>query len=208
MEQHGQRAYWLSAMRRIVEPVVGSLARRELKARMPVEESAGGRAAYTHLEAIGRTLAGIAPGSNCGKGWGGRGAARFHGRAGCVRPSTPGRIPALPTSSNFERGLQPLVDVAFLAHAIVRAPGELWERLSPRVKRNLAAVLKSTRHGRKPGFNNWLLFSAMIEAALAQMGEADWDRMRVDYALRQHEQWYLGDGVYGDGPRLSLGLLQ
>ena len=24
--------------------------------------------------------------------------------------------------------------------------------------------------------------------------------MRVDYALRQHEQWYLGDGVYGDGP--------
>ncbi len=33
------------------------------------------------------------------------------------------------------------------------------------------------------------------------MGERDWDRMRVDYALRQHEQWYLGDGVYGDGPR-------
>ena len=23
--------------------------------------------------------------------------------------------------------------------------------------------------------------------------------MRVDYALRQHEQWYLGDGHYGDG---------
>lgn len=24
--------------------------------------------------------------------------------------------------------------------------------------------------------------------------------MRVDYALRQHQQWYKGDGVYGDGP--------
>ena len=24
--------------------------------------------------------------------------------------------------------------------------------------------------------------------------------MRVDYALRQHMGWYLGDGVYGDGP--------
>ena len=24
--------------------------------------------------------------------------------------------------------------------------------------------------------------------------------MRVDYALRQHEQWYKGDGAYGDGP--------
>src|SRR5690606_13084735 len=29
---------------------------------------------------------------------------------------------------------------------------------------------------------------------------APWDRVRVDYALRQHEQWYKGDGVYGDGP--------
>ena len=24
----------------------------------------------------------------------------------------------------------------------------------------------------------------------------------VDYAVRQHEQWYLGDGTYGDGPEL------
>ena len=27
-----------------------------------------------------------------------------------------------------------------------------------------------------------------------------WDRTRVDYALRQHAQWYVGDGHYGDGP--------
>ncbi len=24
--------------------------------------------------------------------------------------------------------------------------------------------------------------------------------MRIDYAVRQHEQWYKGDGTYGDGP--------
>jgi hypothetical protein len=24
--------------------------------------------------------------------------------------------------------------------------------------------------------------------------------MRVDYAVRQHDQWYKGDGAYGDGP--------
>ncbi len=39
----------------------------------------------------------------------------------------------------------------------------------------------------------------MIETLLYKAGEA-WDRMRVDYAIRQHEQWYKGDGVYGDGP--------
>jgi len=43
------------------------------------------------------------------------------------------------------------------------------------------------------------MFSATVEAGLKLLGAA-WDRVRVDYALRQHEQWYKGDGTYGDGP--------
>ena len=35
------------------------------------------------------------------------------------------------------------------------------------------------------------------------MGEP-WDRLRVDYAVRQHQQWYKGDGMYGDGPTLHM----
>ena len=54
----------------------------------------------------------------------------------------------------------------------------------------------------RPGFNNWLLFSATIEAFLALAGE-QWDPMRVDYAVRQHGEWYKGDGVYGDGPQFT-----
>src|SRR6188768_830196 len=26
--------------------------------------------------------------------------------------------------------------------------------------------------------------------------------MRIDYAVRAHQQWYVGDGLYGDGPTL------
>ena len=59
-------------------------------------------------------------------------------------------------------------------------------------------ALESTR-AIAPGFNNWLLFAATVEAGLAALG-ASWDRVRVDYALRQHAQWYKGDGLYGDGP--------
>ena len=51
-----------------------------------------------------------------------------------------------------------------------------------------------------PTFGNWLLFSASIETALYAFGEQDWDAMRIDYAIRQHDQWYKGDGIYGDGP--------
>lgn len=39
----------------------------------------------------------------------------------------------------------------------------------------------------------------MVEAALYLM-EGKCDIMRVEYAIYQHEQWFKGDGVYGDGP--------
>ena len=99
---------------------------------------------------------------------------------------------------NFTRDRQPLVDAAFLAQGLLRAPRALRERLSRATTRQLVAALESTR-AIVPGFNNWLLFSATVEAGLKSLG-ACWDTMRVDYALRQHEQWYKGDGAYGDGP--------
>ena len=50
-----------------------------------------------------------------------------------------------------------------------------------------------------PGNNNWLLFSAIIEAFLASIGAA-WLPGPVEKALSSHEKWYQGDGAYGDGP--------
>jgi len=193
------RAWWVKAMWRIAEPVLTHLGRRQLKAAMPVEARDPARREYTHLEAVGRTLMGIAPWLESG---GGRGEEELcdYARRLARESLDAATDPVSPDYCNFHRGAQPIVDAAFLAQAILRAPRQLWERLEPRVQRNVIAALKATRYGRKPAFNNWLLFSAIIEAALARMGESDWDRMRVDYALRQHEQWYVGDGVYGDGP--------
>ena len=37
-------------------------------------------------------------------------------------------------------------------------------------------------------------------SSVATMGER-FDAMRIDYAVRSHERWYTGDGLYGDGPR-------
>jgi hypothetical protein len=74
----------------------------------------------------------------------------------------------------------------------------LWKKLDAKTQRNTIAALQSTRKI-LPAYSNWLLFPAMIEAALFQVG-AGWDSMRVDYALRTMDTWYKGDGVYGDGP--------
>ena len=195
------RRYWLRVVERIAEPVLSNLARRQLKARMPVEAAAtaaADRARVTHLEAIGRLLAGIAPWLEHGADSGDEGALRRR-YAELARASIDAATdPASPDQLNFTEGSQPLVDAAFLGHAVLRAPNELWAKLPQATQSNLAAAMASTRRIR-PGFNNWLLFSAMVEAFLAASGR-EWDAMRVDYAIRQHEQWYKGDGLYGDGP--------
>ena len=196
------RAYWVSVATRLARPVLGNLAAGTLKARMPVEASPTGtvesRRQSTHLEAVGRLLCGIAPWLELGADATPEGRTRGElaelarrGLANAVNPRSPDFL-------NFSRGGQPLVDADFLAHAVVRAPTALWETLDPATRKHLVAALESSR-GIRPGFNNWLLFSAMVETGLKLMG-APWDQMRVDYALRQHEQWYKGDGAYGDGP--------
>lgn len=192
------RKYWVDTLVRIAYPVLRALSERRLRMDMPVEAWFDDRSDYSHLEALGRTLAGIAPWLENASLTGAEEETRSllaHLARQAIDAATD---PSSPDYMNFNRGGQPLVDAAFLANAVLRAPNELYEKLGPKVKNNLATALIATRAIR-PVFSNWLLFSAMIEAALYRMG-LDWDRMRVDYAIRQHEQWYVGDGAYGDGP--------
>ena len=171
---------------------------------MPVEAAATAavdRAKVTHLEAIGRLLAGIAPWLEHGAESGRRGRACAAARRPAPgAPSTPPPTRRRPTACNFDRGgRQPLVDAAFLgARDAARAERALGERSPAATESNLVAAMASTRRI-TPGFSNWLLFTAMVEAAWRASARAG-TAMRVDYALRQHDQWYKGDGVYGDGP--------
>ncbi len=194
------RLFWVDVLRRLADPVLANLAGETLKARMPVEQVAGAnREAVTHLEAFGRLIAGIAPWLELPADATLEGQQRAKYAELARRAIDRAVDPSSRDYLNFTKGGQPLVDAAFLAQGILRAPRALRESLGPATARNLVAALEATR-GITPGFNNWLLFSATVEAALAALG-ARWDRMRVDYALRQHEQWYKGDGVYGDGPQ-------
>jgi hypothetical protein len=105
--------------------------------------------------------------------------------------------PMSPDFMNFTENSQPLVDAAFLANAILRAPGILWEPLDTTTRQQLVAAMKSTRVIR-PGYNNWLLFAAMVETFLLFAGEQA-DELRMDLAIRKMMEWYKGDGLYGDG---------
>jgi hypothetical protein len=195
----GDRDYWVGVMRRLADPVLTNLANGTLKAKMPVEQAAGAnRATVTHLEALGRLLAGMAPWLELPPDDTAEGRLRAQ-YADLARRSISRAVdPASPDFLNFTRDRQPLVDAAFLGEALLRAPRTLVDGLDASAKRQLVAALESTR-AIVPNYNNWLLFTATVEAALKRLG-AGWDPLRVDYAIRQHQQWYKGDGIYGDGP--------
>src|SRR5262245_8552978 len=193
------RDVWIATLRRLADPVLNNLANGTLKSRMPVEQAAGAnRGPVTHLEAIGRLVAGLAPWIELAVDGTPEGPLRDRYAALARRAIANAVDPSSPDFLNFTRDRQPLVDAAFLAQGLLRAPRTLRDGLDPLAKRSLIKALESTRPI-VPGFNNWLLFSATVEAGLKMLG-AEWDRVRVDYALRQHEQWYKGDGLYGDGP--------
>lgn len=194
------RAYWVRTLQKIADPVLTALAQNRLKAKMPIESADGqqqSRILVSHLEALGRTVAGLAPWLQLETDDSPEGRTRqryfdltWKSIANAVNPQSPDYM-------NFTVGGQPLVDTAFLAHGLVRAP-RLWNALSAEEQANLVKALQASRVI-KPGYSNWLLFSAMVEAALLKYTGAG-DELRMDYAIKQHLAWYKGDGAYGDGP--------
>ena len=195
------RGQWVAMLSRISEPLLTALAEDQLKEEMPVEartpKQVESRAKFTHLEGFGRLLSGLAPWLELAEDNSEEGRLRKRYSELVQRSLSNAVNPRAKDFMNFTEGSQPLVDASFLALGLLRAPG-IWKKSDETTKRNIVTALKQTR-AIKPGFNNWLLFSALIEAFFLQIGE-DHDRMRIDYALRQHDQWYKGDGMYGDGP--------
>ncbi|WNS44137.1 DUF2264 domain-containing protein [Paenibacillus sp. MMS20-IR301] len=197
MKDNEQRKYWLDTMLLIGKPVLEALAERKLKQAMP-NEFHSDRSAFAHLEAFARLACGMAPWLELEGLEGDEEQLRAH-YAGLMLAAIAAAVdPQSPDYMEFRTEGQPLVDAAFLAHALVRAPKALAGRLSGEVKANLITALKQTRRT-APSGSNWLLFSAMVEAALYLLGDHDYDRMRVGYAVHMFMDWYKGDGVYGDG---------
>ncbi len=200
-DSQSDREYWISVMRKISDPVLNALSQRKLRKLMPVETVPGShddRRVFTHLEAFGRLMTGIAPWLELGVDDSEEGKIRTK-YIDLARKSLEASVdPKSPDFLNFDKGRQPLVDAAFLAHALIKAPKVLWEKSSDTTRDNLVKALKSSRTI-VPYHSNWILFSAMVEAALMKF-DAGGDKVRMDLAVKQMDAWYLGDGVYGDGP--------
>lgn len=128
-------------------------------------------------------------------GWYARGLAAAMEPAG---PDHWGRGRSVSTNERWNGTPQPIVEAANLAFGLAISRASVWDRLDEKLRDQVADWLAhhATRHGSD---NNWLLFTAVIEAFLRSAsydvpgGHAQPDVDRV-------ETWYLGDGWYNDGP--------
>lgn len=200
------RKIWVEKMTKIAAPVLENLAAGTLKKNMPFESLSSDplRKEVSYLEAVGRTICGIAPWLELGPDETEEGQLRAHyidlvvkGLRNAVNPQSPDHL-------MFDnRHSQPLVDAAFLAEGILRAPTQIWGRLDQQTKDWLVGEWKTSR-GIKPFECNWLLFSSIIEAALLEFtGECDMERLMYG-VNRFRNEWYKGDAWYGDGPDFHL----
>ena len=201
------RQYWVNTMLRIVAPVYENLANETLRKNMPVEvndgSNTGKRADVSHLEALGRSFNGIAPWLNLGDDTSREGEQRRAMTQLVVKAITNAVDPSSPDYLPFDGpGTQPLVDAAFFAQGLLRSKDVIWPMLDSQTRQRIIDELKRSRKIRA-WENNWLLFSATVEAALLQFtGECDFSKIK--YALDRHNEWYKGDGWYGDGPSFHL----
>ena len=191
------RREWVADLLKITGPVLDHLAEGKLKECMPLGFH-GDRADFAPLEAFGRSMLGLAPWLEAEGVDEEERELQGAWREKALRCIDRATDPDSPDYMLFDRGGQPLVDAAFLAHAILRAPKALAEALEPRVRRQLADALRASRKI-VPANTNWLFFTAMVEAGLDAIGE-EYDPMRLMTAIRCFREWYIGDGVYGDGP--------
>lgn len=192
------RAFWVSELTRIADPVLINLSEHTLKRNMPYESLSKDRSKFSHLEAVGRLVCGIAPWLELGPDNTSEGQLREKYIKLTVKGLKNAVNPASPDYLVFGEPSQPLVDAAFLAQGLLRARTQLWDNLDPQAKEWMITELRRSRVI-KPGENNWLLFASMVEAALLEFtGECDMQRLTYG-VTKFRDDWYKGDGLYGDG---------
>lgn len=199
------RAYWIKTLQKISYPVIHHLANGTLKKAMPLEVAPRYGLhvkAVTYLEAVGRTIAGVAPWLALPDDDTPEGRDRKAMRTELLQGLKHAVDPAGPDCLNFAAENQPIVDAAYIAHAFLRAPDALWKPLDTLTQQRYIAAFKSLRT-RTGAYNNWLLFAGLTEGFLLYLGE-EYDPARLSFALHKTEEWYAGDGWYSDGEKFSM----
>lgn len=199
------RKYWVGLLDKIANPMLSNMSKGTLRKNMDMEVSPiwdNRDIGVGYLEALGRLAVGMAPWLALQDVNTEEAAIQARLKKQLQESIAHGVNPKSPDYLSWNSGSQPLVDAAFLAQSLLKAPEALWKPLSDTTKKQVIYEFKQLRRV-KPYESNWLLFAAMIETFLLSIGEEIVEE-RIDYAINKINEWYKGDGWYGDGPIFSF----
>ncbi|KQZ17976.1 DUF2264 domain-containing protein [Caulobacter sp. Root1472] len=194
------RAYMAGLLEKIASPVLSAMSKGQLKKAFPLELSPtwdGRESGVAYLECFGRMISGLSPWLALPEDATAEGKVRKRLTEQALQSYVHAVDPASPDYLLWRGHGQALVDSAYFTQALLRAPKALWEPLDATTKKRIVEEIKGLRRVNPP-FINWLLFAAMNEAFLLQIGEES-DPMRLNTAVRKIDEWYIGDGWIKDG---------
>lgn len=194
------RKYWTDLCYRISAPILENMSKGMLQQHMMVEVSPkwdNRDVKLTYIEAFGRLMAGIAPWLALADDDSAEGKQRARLKKWALLSYSNAVNPQSPDYLLWKGPSQTLVDASFIAQSFIRAPEALWYPLDETTKKRYIQEFKNLRKIQPP-YNNWILFRATIEAFLALIDE-DVDGFVTRMAVNKMNEWYLGDGMYGDG---------
>ena len=156
---NSDRQYWIQTIVKIADPVINNLSKDQLKKKIPIGRSSSALASrrefVTHMESVGRTIAGIAPWLELGPDETSEGKLREKYIKMTCKALANSVDPKSDDYFNSTATRQILVNSAFLIQGLLQAPTQLWGNLDETSRERFIAQWKSTRT-MKPGNNNWL----------------------------------------------------
>ena len=198
------RIFWVSTLQKIAFPVINNLARGSLRKVMPFESNSSDGQEFSYLGSFARVFNGIAPWLELGADNSDEGQIR---KKYIVLTIEAIKNAVNPNNNDYIFVVEPkqsLVEVALFAQGLLRSKNQIWLNLPMDVQARLIRELKNTRII-APYENHWLLFTAMIEAALLEFtGECDKERLTYGVA-KFRDEFYMGDAIYSDGEDYEAG---
>ncbi len=205
--QQTDREKWVELAYNIAAPVLENMSKGELQKNMDLELSPdwdGRDPKVSYMECFGRLMAGISPWLALPDDDTEEGRKRKQLREWAISAYRHAVDPVSPDRLLWEGNHpQPLVDAAYVAESFLRAPEATWQQLDTLTQKRYIDCFKSMRLHR-PAYNNWLLFRGLIEAFLLTVEPEGADNFIFQTVGKKIDEWYLGDGMYSDGPELAL----
>ncbi|MBQ7571179.1 MAG: DUF2264 domain-containing protein [Bacteroidaceae bacterium] len=199
------RAYWVELAYTMAAPVLENMAKGTLQQNMKLElsptwDNRDKKVAY--MECFGRLMAGIAPWLTLPDDDTPEGLKRKQLREWALQAYKNAVDPESSDYLGWTSGGQTLVDAAYVVESLFRGYSALWEPLDSLTKARYIKELQGLRRY-DPPYTNWLLFVGMEESFLMYAG-GGYDAFRIKMAMSKAEEWYIGDGLYSDGPSFAF----